>query len=125
MATVKAESDFVPKNESLFYTKVEGILGTFGKRAGPKEIAEQFVSTKGNDKSEQLANVVYAKTDGNSEPGDGYKYRGRGFIQHTGKNQYQALAKGSGIDVVGNPDALNSPAVAAKVVPWFFLNYKG
>jgi putative chitinase len=125
LATVKAESDFVPKNESLFYSTVEGILGTFGVRAGPKETAQQFVSTKGNNKSEQLANVVYAKTCGKSEPGDAYKYRRRGFIQHTGKNQYKALAKGSGIDVVSNPDALNSPAIAAKVIPWFFLNYKG
>jgi len=124
LATVKAESNFIPKNESLFYTTVQGLMKTFGKRIPTEEFAQQFVSSKGNDKTEELANVVYAKTDGNSAPGDGYKYRGRGFIQHTGKNQYEALAKGSGIDVVSNPDALNSPEIAAKVIPWFFLKYK-
>jgi predicted chitinase len=118
-------SNFVPKNESLFYSKPEAIMKTFGKNRIPSiEFAQQFVSKKGDNKSEKLANHVYKSTDGNSEPGDGFKYRGRGFIQHTGKNQYAALAKGSGIDLLSNPDALNSPEIAAKVIPWFFLSYK-
>lgn len=125
LATVKAESDFKPKSESLFYSKPESIMATFGPKRIPSiEFAQQFVSKKGDDKSEKLANEVYKATDGNSAPGDGFKYRGRGFIQHTGKNQYAALAKGSGIDLLSNPDALNSPEVAAKVIPWFFLSYK-
>jgi putative chitinase len=125
LATVKAESNFVPKNESLFYRTAEQIMAVFGKKRIPSiEFAQQFVSKSGDNRSEQLANEVYKKTDGNSAPGDGFKYRGRGFIQHTGKNQYKALAEGSGIDVLKNPDALNSPEVAAKVVPWFFLKYK-
>ena len=64
---------------------------------------------------EKLANYVYAKTDGNSEEGDGWKYRGRGFLQHTGKNQYKAIAKYTGVDVVSNPDLLNDPEIAANI----------
>jgi predicted chitinase len=71
-----------------------------------------------------LANHVYKSTDGNSAPGDGFKYRGRGFIQHTGKNQYAAISKATGTDLLSNPDALNSPEVASKAIAWFFLNYK-
>lgn len=120
LAQVKAESNFKPQSENLKYTKAEGIANTFGKTRIPSvEFAQQFVNNP-----EALANHVYAKTDGNSEPGDGWKYRGRGYLQHTGKNQYVAIKKYTGVDVVSNPDLLNDPAVAAKAVAWFFLDYK-
>jgi predicted chitinase len=125
LAQVKSESNFVPKSESLFYTKAEGIQNTFGKGRIPTlEFAQQFVSKKGDDRSEQLANHVYAKTDGNSAPGDGWKYRGRGLLQITGKNAYKALGDYLKIDLVSNPDLLNTPEIAAKSIPWFFLSYK-
>jgi putative chitinase len=120
MAQVEAESNFKPRSENLSYTSAERIQNIFGKRRIPTlEFAQQFVG-----KPEELANHVYAKTDGNSSPGDGWKYRGRGYLQHTGKNQYIAIAKYTGINVVDNPDLLNTPEVAAKAVAWFFLEYK-
>jgi putative chitinase len=73
---------------------------------------------------EALANHVYASTDGNSEPGDGWKYRGRGFLQITGKNAYKSLGDYLKIDLISNPDLLNTPEIAAKSIPWFFLVYK-
>jgi hypothetical protein len=45
---------------------------------------------------------------GNSRPGDGGKYYGRGFIQLTGRANYERYAKMSGIDLVNNPDILNT-----------------
>ena len=120
MAQVKAESNFVPKSENLNYSSSERIQKVFGKnRITSTEFAQQFVNNP-----EALANHVYAKTDGNSEPGDGWKYRGRGYLQHTGKNQYTAIKKFTGVDVVNNPDLLNTPEVASKAVVWFFINYK-
>jgi putative chitinase len=120
LATVKAESNFKVQSENLNYSSPERIQAVFGKRRIPSiEFAQQFVRNP-----EALANHVYKTTDGNSAPGDGFKYRGRGFIQHTGKNQYAAISKFTGIDVLSNPDALNSPEVAAKAIPWFLLNYK-
>jgi predicted chitinase len=120
LATVKAESNFKPQSENLNYSSAQRIQDVFGKGRIPSvEFAQPLVNNP-----EGLANQVYKTADGNSAPGDGFKYRGRGFIQHTGKNQYAALAKGSGIDLLSNPDALNSPEVAAKVIPWFFLSYK-
>lgn len=125
LAQVKSESNFIPKSESLFYTTAKGIMNTFGKdRIPSEEFAQQFVSKKGDDRSEQLANYVYAKTDGNSSPGDGWKYRGRGFLQITGKNAYKALGDYLKVDLVSNPDLLNTPEIAAKSIPWFFLSYK-
>jgi putative chitinase len=120
LATVKAESNFKVKSENLNYTSAERIQNIFGKKRIPSiEFAQQFVKNP-----ETLANHVYKTTDGNSAPGDGFKYRGRGFIQHTGKNQYSAISKATGTDLLSNPDALNSPEVAAKAIPWFFLGYK-
>jgi putative chitinase len=120
LATVKAESNFKVQSENLNYSSPDRIQGVFGKRRIPSvEFAQQFVKNP-----EALANHVYKTTDGNSAEGDGFKYRGRGFIQHTGKNQYAAIAKFTGVDTLKNPDALNSPEVAAKAIPWFLLSYK-
>jgi putative chitinase len=120
LATVKAESNFKVQSENLTYSSPERIQAVFGPRRIPStEFAQQFVKNP-----EALANYVYKTTDGNSAPGDGFKYRGRGFIQHTGKNQYSAISKFTGVDVLSNPDALNSPDVAAKAIPWFLLSYK-
>ncbi len=120
LAQVESESNFRPRSENLNYSTPEAIQKTFGKNRIPTlEFAKTLVNNP-----EALANHVYAKTDGNSQPGDGWKYRGRGFLQHTGKNQYEAIKKYTGIDVVTNPDLLNDPVVAAKAIPWFFLEYK-
>jgi putative chitinase len=120
LAQVKGESNFQPKNENLNYTSAKRIFEVFKPPRIPNEkFAEQFVKNP-----EALANYVYAKTDGNSEPGDGWKYRGRGYVQHTGKNQYKAIKEYTGVDVVSNPDLLNDPKVAIKALAWFFLKYK-
>ncbi len=66
---------------------------------------------------------VYGGRMGNAS-NEGYKYRGRGFLQITGKSAYESFKKFSGIDVVSNPDLLNEPEIAAKAIPWFFLKYK-
>jgi predicted chitinase len=125
LAQVKEESQFVPKSEDLFYRNAAAIQGTFGKSRIPTlEFAQQFVSKDGDNRSEQLANHVYAKTSGNSTPGDGFKYRGRGFIQITGKDAYKSLGDYLKVDLLSNPDLLNSTEIAAKSIPWFFLIYK-
>ena len=120
LATVKAESNFQPRSEDLNYTSASHIQNTFGRRRFPDlEFAERYVRNP-----VELGNEAYKTTDGNSEPGDGYKYRGRGFIQHTGKNQYAAISRFAGVDLLSNPDALNEPSIAARAIAWFFLQYK-
>jgi hypothetical protein len=58
---------------------------------------------------------------GNTEVGDGWKYRGRGFIQITGKSNYAAASKAIFGDdrLIKNPDMANDPAVAAEISAWF------
>jgi putative chitinase len=67
-----------------------------------------------------LANKVYDGRMGNVEPGDGFKYRGRGVIMVTGRANYTALSKIMGIDLVNSPDLLAQPVIALKVaIAWW------
>ena len=54
-------------------------------------------------KPELIGNRVYGGRMGNA-PDEGYKFRGRGFIQLTGKNNYTRLGKYLGVDLINNPD---------------------
>lgn len=53
---------------------------------------------------EALANIVYGGRMGNNSQGDGYKFRGRGFMQTTGKFNYDRLGKFLRVDLLNNPD---------------------
>jgi len=69
---------------------------------------------------EALANAVYGGRMGNKLPGDGYRYRGRGLKQLTGKNNYAAYLLAGDVDVLSNPDLLLQPAHAADSAAWFW-----
>lgn len=77
---------------------------------------------------EGLANQVYASRMGNGPPesGDGWRYRGRGYIQITGKDAYAKVGGFTGLDLVNNPDDAFDPAkallVACGVWQWKGLN---
>jgi putative chitinase len=62
---------------------------------------------------------------GNINPGDGAKYRGRGYIQITGRSNYSGVSKAIGVDLVNNPELLEQPETAAKAVIWFFRQGNG
>ena len=71
-------------------------------------------------KPELIANHTYANRMGNSTPesGDGWKYRGRGIFQLTGKSNYDAFFKDTG--VAASPDDLSSPTYAVLSACWFW-----
>lgn len=77
-------------------------------------------------KPEMIANVVYSARMGNGpiESGDGWKFRGRGLKQLTGKTNYIKCGEGLGIDLVSKPDLLLQPQYAALSAAWFWAENK-
>jgi predicted chitinase len=61
---------------------------------------------------------------GNTQPGDGKRYKGRGPIQLTGRANYTAAAKDLGLDVVNNPESVCFPSVGFKTTAWFWKRNK-
>ena len=61
---------------------------------------------------------------GNTERGDGPKFRGRGLIQLTGKANYQAAGTALGVDLVSSPDQVAAPEYAALTAGWFWDSHK-
>jgi len=74
---------------------------------------------------EKLANYVYAKRLGNGDEtsGDGWRYRGRGVIQLTGRGNYLAAAQAIGQPLVEQPELLEQPGPAALSAAWFWKSH--
>ena len=92
--------NFKAVTESLNYGAA-GLRSIFGK------YFKDDVSAKAYErKPEKIANKVYASRMGNGDEasGEGYKFRGRGYIQLTGKDNYKAFSDFIGEDCVANPD---------------------
>lgn len=62
---------------------------------------------------------------GNTQPGDGPRFKGRGFLQTTGRVNYQQFKDAFGVDVISEPEKLAEPENAAKsAMFWFHKNAK-
>lgn len=108
---------FSVMSENLNYS-AERLLSVF-----PKYFSPQNVVLYARDKV-KIANRVYANRlgNGNEQSGDGWKYRGRGIIQVTGKANYQAFAAWVGdSELLSNPDRLlRSEALMVATAVWFW-----
>jgi len=74
---------------------------------------------------EGIANAMYGgkwglENLGNTEPGDGWKYRGRGFTHLTGREGYETMGKKLGLDLVNHPELASDPEIAAKIAVQFW-----
>jgi len=106
---------FKAVNENLNYG-AKGLLSIFKKYFPTEAKAKEY-----ERKSEKIANLVYGGRMGNGPEasGEGYKFRGRGYIQLTGKDNYKAFDAVVPEDIVANPDlvATKYPLLSAA---WFF-----
>jgi len=111
-------------SENLNYSAA-GLRAVFGKYFPTDELAEQYAR-----QPQKIANRVYANRMGNGDEasGEGWKYRGRGLIQLTGKSNYVACGTGIGKSLVTNPDSVSADAdIAVQSCCWYWnsrkLNY--
>ena len=95
------------------------------KDAKGKNIPNKFAHAL-HRKPEMIANAVYSNRmgNGNIESGEGWKFRGRGLKQLTGKDNHRACSAGLGVDLVANPDFLLDPQYAAASAAWFWMTNK-
>lgn len=122
LSVVSKESGFIPKSElSYANTSADRIRQVFGSRVtGYTNV--QLDSIKKDPK--KFFNLIYggswgAKHLGNTQPNDGYNYRGRGFNQLTGRANYEKYKQ---LGIVDNPDLLNQPKIASEVLALYFKN---
>lgn len=104
-------------SENLFYSTAARLTKVWPKRFPTEASAMPYVKNPA-----KLGNFVYANRLGNGpvQSGDGYRYRGRGIIQITGKSNYVAAAMELDLDLVNNPDLLLDPVNAAMSAAWFW-----
>ena len=91
---------------------------------GDKALAQQYAGNPNNSLPEFLYGYQTAKGKGlgNTQPGDGGKYIGRGYIQLTGRANYAKYGQMVGKDLLGNPALLSDPATAAEVSVKYMLD---
>lgn len=108
--------------ENLNYS-AEGLAATWPKRFmgnnGKPNDQARFLARK----PAEIANVVYAHRNGNGNEssGDGWRYRGRGYLQVTGRYNYQLTSNALGVDFVADPASLELPqyATASAALYWY------
>lgn len=115
MAQMAHESGgFTRLEENLSYS-AERLTVVWRKRFPTIEAAEPFAR-----KPYALAEKAYGGRMGNDQPGDGWKYRGRGIVMLTGKDNYRTAVDWSGLPLLDDPDLACSPTFAARIALAFW-----
>ena len=106
---------FRATQENLNYS-AKGLMGIFKKYFPTEAIANAYQRNP-----QKIANKVYANrmANGDEASGDGYKFRGRGYIQLTGKDNYTQFGKAIGENITANPDVV-SGKYALLSAAWFW-----
>jgi putative chitinase len=115
--TLLAATDGLPLRHRAY------ILGTAWHETGPASSAlhmtprrEIWGPTAAQTRYEGRADL------GNTQPGDGKRFAGRGYVQITGRANYQKASKLVGKDLVANPDLALDPAIAARIIVHGMVN---
>ena len=118
MGQMQVESGgFSRMNENLNYSG-QRLLEVFPGRNGMDTLEQANAVAAGG--SDAIANKIYGGTWGklnlgNTEPGDGATYHGRGFVQLTGRDNYERVGREMGLDLVKHPELAADRETAAKI----------
>ena len=97
-------------DENLNYTTVKRLREIFRSKFKTDDSARGYIHNP-----EKLANFVYAGRNGNSKPDDGWKYRGSGLIQITGRDNFDEIGRLVGLDLVNDPELARKPDSALEI----------
>ena len=114
--TAHESASFTAVKENLNYS-AKALRAVFGKYFPNDGIAEEYAR-----QPEKIANRVYANRMGNGDEasGDGWKFRGRGLIQLTGKNNYESCGNDLMINLIDGPEWLEGPQGAVSSALWYW-----
>jgi putative chitinase len=121
----------LPEKIDLLYDPLARAMNKYGINTGLR--AAHFIAQVGHETAsflymEEIASgaAYEGRTDlGNTQPGDGKLFKGRGLIQLTGRTNYTAYSKDCGVDYVKNPTAVCSdPFVCVDVAGWYWNKRK-
>ena len=115
LAQTTHESNDYKRLEESFRYSPKRLFEVFRKRVGSFENAKKLC----NEGAKAIADFVYGGRLGNAKD-EGYKYRGRGIIQLTGKNNYANYGKKLNIDLVNNPHLAKEPDTAIEIALLFW-----
>jgi putative chitinase len=121
IAQTGIESDsFNLLEENLFYTTAERL-----KQVWPSHFPFGANPSAYLRNPQALGNYVYANRmgNGNEASGDGYRYRGRGLLQITGRTNYHQVGRQIGLNLLGTPDLLLVPINAARSAAYFWHSH--
>jgi len=115
-------------HESLGFTQMRENLN-YSKEQLLKDYKKYFNEQNVQDYAHnpvRIANKIYANKNGNGseQSGDGYKFRGRGYLQLTGRTNYLLCGQEFKIDLITNPDLIIKPDIALKSALWYWAKHK-
>lgn len=117
------------KREGMNYS-VEGLLKTFGRHRISFQDAQRYGRTSSRAANQQtIANIIYGgqwgkMNLGNTQPNDGWLFRGGGIFQITGRANYTKLSKDTGIDFINNPERITNETDSLIAAIWYW-NMRG
>ena len=106
---------FMPKYAIDSDKQVAAFIAQIGHESGQLKYAEEIASGKAYEGRKDL---------GNTQGGDGIRFKGRGLIQITGRFNYIQLSKDLGEDFIKTPELLSTPKYAVQSACWFWNKNK-
>lgn len=121
LATCAVESKFTKLVENMNYS-AKRLSEVWPKRFKGEDGKPNNLALKIANNPEAIANSVYANRMGNgpAETDDGWRFRGRGYIHLTGKDNYKRYGEYLGLDLEGNPDLAEKEDIAAEIAAEFW-----
>jgi putative chitinase len=107
---------FSTMHERFNYRSADRVIAVVSSAKERFDLSQIEAAVASRD-PERIATILYENRPklGNTAPGDGWKYHGRGYFQYTGRDNYARYGRQFGVDLEGNPDLAAEPEMAARL----------